>query len=45
MSINKDASPGHEEGRCECGQLLFRRVKGGIEIKCRRCKRVVIVKA
>jgi phage FluMu protein Com len=45
VSLNKDATLTHEDGRCECGQLLFRRVKGGIEIKCRRCKRVVIVKA
>lgn len=40
QSINKEV---REEGRCECGSLLFRRVKGGIEIKCRRCKKVALV--
>lgn len=40
QSINKDEP---EEGRCECGSLLFRRVPGGIEVKCRRCKKVTVV--
>lgn len=29
--------------RCECGSLLARVVAGGIELKCRRCKRVLLV--
>lgn len=29
--------------RCTCGSLLARYVPGGIELKCRRCKRTVIV--
>ncbi len=29
--------------RCTCGNLLARRTARGIEIKCRRCKRVVLV--
>jgi hypothetical protein len=29
--------------RCSCGNLLARRTARGIEIKCRRCKRVVLV--
>jgi hypothetical protein len=29
--------------RCECGNLLARIVAEGVEIKCRRCKRCVIV--
>lgn len=29
--------------RCCCGSLLARVVEGGIEVKCRRCKRVVFV--
>jgi hypothetical protein len=42
------ASPcrcGHagEEIRCGCGSLLARQVDRGIELKCRRCKRTVIV--
>jgi hypothetical protein len=29
--------------RCDCGSLLARYVGGLIELKCRRCKRTVIV--
>jgi hypothetical protein len=31
------------ELRCDCGSLLARRVEGGVELKCRRCKRTVVV--
>ncbi|AUX43234.1 hypothetical protein SOCE26_046780 [Sorangium cellulosum] len=37
---------GHTERdalRCDCGSMLARYVPGGVELKCRRCKRVVIV--
>jgi len=33
------------ECRCHCGNLLARVVPGGVELKCRRCKRTFIVKA
>ena len=29
--------------RCGCGSLLARRVQGGVELKCRRCKRTVVL--
>jgi hypothetical protein len=29
--------------RCECGNLLAKIVARGIEVKCRRCKRVVVI--
>lgn len=29
--------------RCHCGNLLARLVAGGVEIKCRRCKRTVVI--
>jgi hypothetical protein len=29
--------------RCDCGKTLARRVKGGVELKCRRCKRTVVL--
>jgi hypothetical protein len=36
-----------EEGgcalRCACGSLIARQVAGGIELKCRRCKRTIVV--
>ena len=33
----------YEEVRCQCGQLLVKRIKGGIEVKCRRCKQVRVI--
>jgi len=32
-----------DELRCLCGSLLARRVPGGVEVKCRRCKRAVVL--
>jgi phage FluMu protein Com len=29
--------------RCGCGSLLARRTPGGLELKCRRCKRILVV--
>jgi hypothetical protein len=29
--------------RCGCGSLMARRTASGLELKCRRCKRVVVV--
>ena len=44
----QDASGGHEQRgikpfRCLCGSMLARLVPGGVELKCRRCKRQIIV--
>jgi phage FluMu protein Com len=33
------------ELRCACGSLLGRWVAGGIELKCRRCKRTLVLAA
>jgi len=40
------ATPAVSEGealRCHCGSLLARLVPGGVELKCRRCKRTVVI--
>jgi phage FluMu protein Com len=29
--------------RCLCGRLLARLVAGGVELRCRRCKRTLVV--
>jgi hypothetical protein len=29
--------------RCLCGNLLARLVTGGVEVKCRRCKRTLLL--
>jgi hypothetical protein len=34
-------APAKEECRCACGSLLARWVPGGVELKCRRCKRTL----
>jgi hypothetical protein len=31
------------ECRCLCGSLVARRVPDGVEVKCRRCKRTVVL--
>lgn len=39
----RGAGPGRES-RCACGSLLARLTDEGVELKCRRCKRLVIVR-
>lgn len=34
---------GAHDVRCACGNLLALRTARGVEIKCRRCKRTVLV--
>ncbi len=36
-------APGQADCRCLCGSLLARVVPGGVELKCRRCKRTMVV--
>lgn len=43
-SPERDETEGQEiEIRCDCGSLLARWTDAGLEIKCRRCKRQVVV--
>ena len=32
-----------EEVRCHCGQLMARLVDEGIELKCKRCRRLMVI--
>lgn len=32
-----------QEVRCECGSLVAKLVESGIELKCRRCKRLALI--
>jgi hypothetical protein len=46
MITTKALSLGHEqtlETRCECGQLIAKVCGNGLELKCKRCKRIVII--
>jgi hypothetical protein len=36
-------SPAMDDVRCDCGSLLARWTAAGMEIKCRRCKRLVVL--
>ncbi len=31
------------ETRCECGQLIAKVQRHGLELKCKRCKRIVVI--
>ena len=41
MSERARSSPG--DCRCLCGSLLARVCRDGVELKCRRCKRTLLV--
>ncbi len=32
-----------QESRCECGQLVAKLRPDGVELKCKRCKRIVLI--
>jgi hypothetical protein len=31
------------EARCECGQLIAKLRDNGLELKCKRCKRIILL--
>ena len=37
------ASTAKNETRCECGQLIAKVLSQGLELKCKRCKRIVVI--
>ncbi len=39
----KAHSPHSQETRCECGQLIAKLRSDGVELKCKRCKRIVLI--
>jgi len=45
QSSRQDTAAGQQDNalRCCCGSLLARVVSDGVEIKCRRCKRCMVV--
>jgi phage FluMu protein Com len=43
QTVGKKESPGPSEARCECGQLVAKLGVRGIELKCKRCKRLVSI--
>jgi phage FluMu protein Com len=45
VTTKSSALPGrqNQETRCECGQLIAKVCGRGLELKCKRCKRIVII--
>ncbi|MEK6785366.1 MAG: hypothetical protein AABY61_07785 [Nitrospirota bacterium] len=46
MAIEKAPLLEHDqthETRCECGQLIAKVSGQGLELKCKRCKRIVVI--
>jgi len=46
MAATKSPTSGtahNQETRCECGQLIAKVRGKGIELKCKRCKRIVVI--
>jgi len=42
-SARAKTRPRDSEARCECGQLMAKLLGHGIELKCKRCRRLVII--
>ena len=42
-SLRADGAAASSDCRCLCGSLLARLIDGGVELKCRRCKRTLLV--
>ncbi len=43
IDATEGAGCGCADLRCECGNLVARLTREGVEIKCRRCKRLVVI--
>ena len=43
MRIDERPNETCEDLRCACGNLLARLVAAGVELRCRRCKRTVVL--
>lgn len=43
MDSQHQSQPNDRDVRCLCGQLIARRTHNGVEIKCKRCRRVILI--
>lgn len=43
QTITQPSATQSSETRCECGQLIAKICPAGLELKCKRCKRIVII--
>ncbi len=42
-TVSPHPDDGCADVRCACGSLIARLVPGGVELKCRRCKRTNVI--
>ncbi len=40
---NMPPQPQYNEARCHCGQLVAKLHREGVELKCKRCKRIISI--
>lgn len=43
MNSTKTGATEGTDARCECGQLIAKLRQDGVELKCKRCKRIVVI--
>ncbi len=43
MKTSTDSACRDRETRCECGQLIAKVRGQGLELKCKRCKRIIVI--
>lgn len=43
MNIESQKRLDHPDIRCTCGQLIARWTRNGVEIKCKRCRRLIVI--
>ncbi len=43
MNSTNPGATERTEARCECGQLIAKLRSDGVELKCKRCKRIVLI--
>lgn len=43
MYLREPCMSEDHEARCECGQLMAKVRMDGLELKCKRCKRIVLI--
>lgn len=41
--LREQATLSRQEVRCECGCLVAKLMESGVELKCRRCKRLAVI--
>jgi len=43
VEIEHQSRPNDRDVRCTCGQLIARWTHTGVEIKCKRCRRLIVI--